>query len=166
MNGSSALPIDQLSPLVVEENENEGRTHLARAVTGRSAGESRAATRTGARRPFPPPPQHRHGARRVPAHAPHPKAPPPSDQRAQSRHSSFPVPPHAAHRGADDDDETCLHGKPRGALLAEVDEDGMLAMATPASIPSPADATAIAATIFFFSSPLLDCLCCLLSGLI
>jgi hypothetical protein len=53
------------------------------------------------------------------------------------------VPPHAAHRGAYDDGggQTCL----RGGRAEE--EEGVLAMATPASMPSPADATAIAATI-------------------
>jgi hypothetical protein len=113
------------------------RAHLA---TGRSAALGFfAATRTGAHRPFPWPPQLRHGGRRVPAQAPHPEESRPlSDQRTHRRHSSFPVPPHAAQRGAAADDEK----------LPTVEEEVLAAMTNPASMPRPAEATAIAATIF------------------
>ena len=123
----------------------------------RAVGAARAdvATRTGARRPVPDPPQHRHGVRRVPAHAPHPDrpfffpraAPAASDQRAHRRHSSLPDPPHASQRGAP---HRSAGPPPPGlhcAAPSEEDEEDLSAMATPASIPSPADATAIAATI-------------------
>jgi hypothetical protein len=96
--------------------EKGGSRHLA---TGRSAAPAfRAATCTGARWPFPPPPQPRHGARRVPAHAPQTEEPrpPPSDQRTHRRHSSFPAPQHAAHRGAGDGEERrCWPWPPRPA---------------------------------------------------
>ena len=123
----------------------------------RAVGAARAdvAILTGARRPVPDPPQHRHGVRRVPAHAPHPDrpfffpraAPAASDQRAHRRHSSLPDPPHASQRGAP---HRSAGPPPPGlhcAAPSEEDEEDLLAMATPASIPSPADATAIAATI-------------------
>jgi hypothetical protein len=126
-----------LGPAALLGGERGALIYLA---TGHSAAPAFcAATRTGARRPFPPlpPPQLRHGARRVPAHAPQPEeSRPPSDQRTHRRHSSFPVPPHVVHGGADDDEE---------------EEQEVLAMATPASMPRPAEATAIAATIFSLS---------------
>lgn len=97
---------------------------------------------------MPEPPQLRQGARRVPAHARHPEqSPRASDHRAHSRHSSRPVPPHAAHRGAGS-------GAPHRSNAAGDDVLPLLlllllllfAIATPASIPRPADATAIGAT--------------------
>ncbi|KAL5214640.1 hypothetical protein ABZP36_003792 [Zizania latifolia] len=108
--------------------------------------------RTGARRPVPEPPQLRQGVRRVPAQARQP-VPSPSDHRVQRRQSSLPDPPHVAHRGC-----CCccaLHRSaaatppppPPGALLPRPSASmDLFAIATPASIPSPADATAIGAT--------------------
>jgi hypothetical protein len=91
--------------------------------------------RTFARRPVPEPPQLRQGIFRVPAQLRHPW-PSPSDHREQ-RHSTLPVPLHVAHRG-------CGHRAAAAGLPSWMD---LLAIATPASIPSPADATAIGATI-------------------
>lgn len=92
---------------------------------------------TGARRPVPEPPQLRQGILRVPAQVRQPE-PSPSDHRAQ-RHSTRPVPLHVVHRGR-------IAAAAGG--LREASSMDRLAMATPASIPTPADATAIAATIF------------------
>lgn len=128
-----------------------------RAARAVGAARAEAATRTGARRPVPDPPQHRQGARRVPAHAPHPdrRLPlaPASDHRAHRRHSSLPDPPHASHRGAPPPPphRSAAGGAPglhvHGAGPSEDEGGARLAIATPASIPSPAEATAIAATI-------------------
>jgi len=95
-----------------------------------------ASIRTVARRPVPDPPQLRHGILLVPAQVRHP-SPSPSDHREQ-RHSTLPVPLQVEHRG-------CGHRTAAACLPSCKD---LLAIATPASIPSPADATAIAATIF------------------
>jgi hypothetical protein len=100
-----------------------------------------ASIRTVARRPVPDPPQLRQGILRVPAQVRHP-SPSPSDHREQ-RHSTLPVPLHVAHRGFG-----CGHRAAAAGLPSCRD---LLAMATPASIPSPADATAIGATIFFLA---------------
>ncbi|CAN6270467.1 unnamed protein product [Urochloa humidicola] len=121
------------------------------------AARPEVAIRTGARRPVPDPPQHRHGARRVPAQAPQPDRCrlllllplPASDQRAHRRQSSFPDPPQASQRGAPPPHRSAawpgLHCC-AGPSDEEEDED-RFAMATPASIPRPAEATAIVATI-------------------
>lgn len=123
-------------------------SHLADQAVG--AARPEVATRTGARRPVPDPPQLRHGVRRVPAHAPQPdrRLPlaPASDQRAHRRHSSLPDPPHASQRGAPPPHRSAAGGGP-GLHCAAPPSDDLLAMATPASIPRPAEATAIAATI-------------------
>jgi hypothetical protein len=137
----------------------DGRSSPHLAVVG--AARADVAIRTGARRPVPDPPQHRHGVRRVPAHAPHPERltffprAPASDQRAQRRHSSLPDPPHASQRGAPPPPPQRSAGPPPGlhsAAPADGGED-LLAIATPASIPSPADATAIAVTILRWRGP-------------
>ena len=105
---------------------------------GRSGVAEAVAIRTGARRPVPDPPQLRQGILRVPAQVRQPE-PSPSDHR-EHRHSTLPVPLHVAHRGF------CSSGQRTAAAGLPSCMD-LLAIATPASIPSPADATAIGATI-------------------
>ena len=92
-------------------------------------------SRAGSGRPVPEPPQLRHRLRPEPEHVPQPTSP--SDQRLQ-RHSSRPVPLHVEQRGRAShlDDAGSPSPVPR------------LANATPASIPSPADAITTGETIF------------------
>ncbi|KAG8064558.1 hypothetical protein GUJ93_ZPchr0004g38449 [Zizania palustris] len=102
--------------------------------------------RTGARRPEPEPPQLRQGARRVPAQARQP-VPSPSDHRVQRRQSSLPDPPHVAHRCCCALHRSAAATPPPGTLLPRPSASmDLFAIATPASIPSPADATAIGGT--------------------
>ena len=84
---------------------------------------------------MPEPPQMRHRLRQDPAHVPQPTSP--SDQRLQ-RHSSRPVPLHVEQRGR------ASHLDAAGSPSPVV----RFAIATPASIPSPADAITMGATIF------------------
>ena len=84
---------------------------------------------------MPEPPQLRHRLRPEPEHVPQPTSP--SDQRLQ-RHSSRPVPLHVDQRGR------AFHLDAAGSPSPVV----RFAIATPASIPSPADAITMGETIF------------------
>lgn len=86
-------------------------------------------------RPVPDPPQLRQRLRPDPEQEPQPTSP--SDQRLQ-RHSSRPVPAHVAHRGRASHLDAA--GSPESPMVR-------FAIATPASIPSPADAITIGPTI-------------------
>lgn len=93
---------------------------------------------------MPEPPQLRQGIRPEPAQVRQPESP--SDQRLQ-RQSTRPLPPHVAHRGRAshlDAAGSCRPSPPPPMVR--------FAMATPASIPSPADAITIGPTIVLVST--------------